>query len=75
MSPSWAIVLQALAFGGLWHIGIGFRETGSQDIIAGVASAIIIRATAGLAFGIVFQRTRNLLACSAIHVMTNTVFI
>ena len=75
MSPSWAIVLQAFAFGGLWHIGIGFKETGSQDIIAGVASAIIIRATAGVAFGIVFQRTRNLLACSVIHVVTNSVFI
>ena len=74
MSPSWAIVLQAFAFGGLWHIGIGFRETGGQDIIAGVASAIIIRATAGVAFGIVFQRTRNLLACSVIHVITNSVF-
>lgn len=75
MSPSWAIVLQALAFGGLWHIGIGFRETGSQDIIAGVANAIVIRAAMGAAFGIVFQRTRNLLACSVIHVMTNSVFI
>jgi membrane protease YdiL (CAAX protease family) len=75
MSPYWAIVLQAFAFGGLWHIGIGFRETGSQDIIAGVASAIVIRATAGLAFGIIFQRTRNLLACSVIHVVTNSVFI
>jgi membrane protease YdiL (CAAX protease family) len=74
MSPSWAIVLQALAFG-VWHIGIGFKETGRQDIIAGMASAIIIRATAGLAFGIVFQRTRNLLACSVIHVMTNSVSI
>jgi len=75
MSPSWAIVLQALAFGGLWHIGIGFRETGSQDIIAGVTNAIVIRAAMGAAFGIVFQRTRNLLACSVIHVMTNSVFI
>ena len=74
MSPSWAIVLQAFAFGGLWHIGIGFRETGGQNIIAGVASAIIIRATAGVAFGIMFQRTRNLLACSVIHVITNSVF-
>ena len=73
-SSSWAIVLQALAFG-IWHLGIGYRETGGQDIIAGAASAIIIRAMAGLAFGIIFQRTRNLLACSVFHVITNCVFI
>lgn len=72
VSPSWAVVLQALVFG-VWHLGIGFVETGGQDIITGIASAIIIRATAGLAFGIVFHRTRNLLACSVIHVVTNSV--
>ena len=42
--------------------------------IAVIAFSVIVQATAGLVFGIIFQRTRNLLACSVIHVVTNSLF-
>jgi membrane protease YdiL (CAAX protease family) len=74
LSPSWAIVIQALLFG-IWHFGanLGFRGiTGTNAVIA---FSVVVQGTAGLAFGIIFQRTRNLLACSVIHVVTNSLFI
>ncbi len=73
LSPSWAIVIQALVFG-VWHLGVGFRETEGKGILAAFASSIICQGIAGLAFGIIFQRTRNLLGCTTFHVISNSVF-
>ena len=74
LSPSWAIVIQALLFG-IWHFGANFGIRGITGINAVIAFGVMVQATAGLAFGIIFQRTRNLLACSIIHVVMNSLFI
>jgi membrane protease YdiL (CAAX protease family) len=74
LSPSWAIVIQALLFG-IWHFGANFEYKGITSINAVIAFSIVVQGTAGLAFGIIFQRTRNLFACSVIHVVINSLFI
>jgi hypothetical protein len=74
LSPSWAIVIQALLFG-IWHFGANSGYKGITGTYAVIAFSVVVQATAGLAFGIIFQRTQNLLACSVIHVVTNSLFI
>ena len=74
LSPSWSIVIQALLFG-LWHFGANHGIKGITSTAAVVAYCILFQATAGLAFGIIFQRTRNLAACTLVHIITNCVFI
>ena len=74
LSPSWAIVIQALLFG-IWHFGANSGYKGITGTYAVIAFSVVVQATAGLVFGIIFQRTRNLLACSIIHVVTNSLFI
>jgi len=74
LNPAWAIVIQALLFG-IWHFGANLGYKGITGIYAVIAFSIVVQGTAGLAFGIIFQRTRNLLACSVIHVVTNSLFI
>ena len=70
ISPSWGLVLSSLGFG-LWHIGVDAKELGG-DFLAGAAMSILIQSPMGLALGVIFLRTRNLLACSVIHVVFNT---
>jgi len=71
LSPSWAIVIQALIFG-FWHFAANFGSIGFTGSAAVIAFCVVKTATAGLAYGIIFQRTRNLLACSVIHVVSNS---
>jgi membrane protease YdiL (CAAX protease family) len=71
LNSSWAIVIQALTFG-IWHFAAHFGSRGITGIAALTAFCIVRSATFGLAYGIIFQRTRNLLACTAIHVITNS---
>ncbi|MCH8153549.1 MAG: CPBP family intramembrane metalloprotease [Planctomycetes bacterium] len=70
ISPSWALVVSSLGFG-LWHIGADAKALGG-DLLAGAALSILVQSSMGLAFGVIFLRTRNLLACSVIHVVVNT---
>jgi membrane protease YdiL (CAAX protease family) len=74
LNPSWAIVIQALLFG-IWHFGKHFNNLKHVDInstAAAIAFSIVGSAIFGLAYGIIFQRTRNILACSVIHVVINS---
>lgn len=71
LTPEWAIVIQALVFGA-WHLGLGYANTGHTGFLPALASTIVHQATIGLAFGIVFERTRNLLAPTVAHVLANT---
>ena len=70
ISPAWVLVLSSLGFG-LWHIGADAKALGG-DLLAGAALSILVQGSMGLAFGVIFLRTRNLLACSVIHVVVNT---
>jgi membrane protease YdiL (CAAX protease family) len=71
-TPAWALVLQALIFG-LWHLGAGYSATGGSDLLTAAASTIVAQASLGLAFGIIFERTRNLFASSAFHIVINSI--
>lgn len=69
--PSWALVVQALVFG-IWHLGLGFTETGHSGLLPALASTIAYQAVLGLVFGVIFERTRNLLAPSIVHILVNS---
>jgi membrane protease YdiL (CAAX protease family) len=69
--PSWALVLQAMVFG-VWHLWVGFADTGYAGWVPALASTLANQAVIGLAYGVVFERTRNLLAPSIVHVVGNT---
>lgn len=70
LNSSWAIVIQALLFG-IWHFGANYNSMSINGAIA-VTAFCAVRTVFGLAFGIIFQRTQNLLACSVIHVIFNS---
>ena len=70
-SRSWAIVIQGLLFG-VWHLGLEYKMTGHSDIIAALATTIL-SSIGGIAFGVIFERTRNLIASSVFHIVGNAV--
>lgn len=67
----WALVLQALVFG-VWHLGLGFDDTSHVGWPEALASTLAHPAVIGLAYGVAFERTRNLLAPSVAHVLANS---
>jgi hypothetical protein len=68
MTPAWALVIQAILFG-LWHLPANIGEDG--NVIAAVAICFVSQMISGLAYGIVFMRTRNLIAPSVAHTLMN----
>ena len=72
LTPEWAIVIQALLFGA-WHLGLGYTNTGGAGLLPALASTLVHQAVIGLAFGIVYERTRNLLAPTVAHVLANSI--
>lgn len=71
LSLAWALVTQALLFG-LWHLNANLAMF-DGDWPSAVAWCIVSQAMIGLLFGILFQRTRSLIAPSVVHVLINTV--
>lgn len=69
MSSDWALVVQALAFA-VWHLGADTQYMGG-DVLQGLALGIASHSIFGLAMGVIFQRTRNLIAPSIAHVVIN----
>ena len=69
ISSDWALVLQALVFA-VWHLGADTQFMGG-DVLQGLALGIASHSMFGLAMGIIFQRTRNLVASSIAHVVIN----
>lgn len=69
--PGWALVLQALVFG-VWHLGSGFANTGHAGLLPAIAITIVQQSLLGLALGILFERTRNLLVPSVVHIALNS---
>jgi membrane protease YdiL (CAAX protease family) len=69
MSAPWALALQAVVFG-LWHLQANTRSM-EGNLLAGLALCIVSQTVSGLVYGIVFQRTRNLITPSVAHVAMN----
>ncbi len=76
LDPTWAIVLQALAFG-VWHLALGFVVIGSGNIpgsnlLAALAVNITFHAVSGMGYGFLFWRSGNIIAPSIFHILNNT---
>jgi membrane protease YdiL (CAAX protease family) len=69
MASDWALVFQALTFA-IWHLGADTQYMGGE-LLQGLALGIASHSMLGLAVGIIFQRTRNLIAPSLVHVANN----
>jgi len=69
LGSEWALVLQALVFA-VWHLGADTQFMGG-DVLQGLALGIASHSISGLAMGVIFQRTRNLIAPSITHVVIN----
>ena len=65
------MVVQALVFGA-WHLGLGFDNTGHAGLLPALASTIVNQAVIGLAFGVIFERTRNLVAPTIAHILVDS---
>lgn len=69
LAPGWALAAQALLFG-LWHLEANTRMMGG-DLLAGLAVCLLSQTASGLWLGLIFQRTRNLVAPAVVHVTMN----
>ncbi len=69
LGAPWSIVASSLLFG-VWHIGANLSAFSGQ-LAPALAFCFVSQATIGLAFALVFIRTRNLLAPSVAHVLLN----
>lgn len=69
LAPGWAIAAQALLFG-LWHLEANTRMM-QGDLLAGLSVCLLSQTVSGLWLGLIFQRTRNLVAPSVVHVTMN----
>jgi membrane protease YdiL (CAAX protease family) len=73
LGNSWGIVLSGLAFGLLHDATIAASQT-HGNLVAGAAIGLLQQGIGGVGFAIVVCRTRNLLATSIIHVISNVAF-
>jgi membrane protease YdiL (CAAX protease family) len=73
LGNSWGIVLSGLAFG-LLHVATTAASQTHGNLVAGAAIGLLQQGIGGIGFAIVVCRTRNLLATSIIHVISNVAF-
>lgn len=68
LGREWALVLSSLAFG-LWHAPqVAYLSTGS-NLWVGAAASLVGYGVLGMALGLLFLRTRTLLAPSLLHII------
>lgn len=72
LGPRWGVVLASLLFG-IWHLGLGYAQTGGRSLWDGLASTVILQTMVGLVLGVIYHRTRNLIAPSVCHVVFNSI--
>ena len=70
-TPEWGLVLASLGFG-WWHID-SIHDWAGNDLLVAASLNVTVQATMGLALGVIFDRTRNLLAPSVVHAVVNSV--
>ena len=69
--PGWGLVLASLLFG-VWHVGVNAPEVG-RSIPLGLCVGVVDQSTIGLGLGVVFLRTRSLVAGTVVHMLFDTV--
>jgi len=73
LGDGWGVALSGLAFG-LLHVATETAGDAHGNPLAGTALALLLQGVGGVGFAIVLRRTRNLLATSIIHVLSNVAF-
>jgi membrane protease YdiL (CAAX protease family) len=73
LGNGWGIVLSGLAFG-LLHGASNAASQTHGNLLVGAAIGLLQQGVGGIGFAIVVCRTRNLLATSIIHVISNVAF-
>ena len=71
LGSSWGLVISSLVFGAI-HFGMNLRGA-NGDVAGAIAICVLVQAPLGLALGLMFHRTKSLLACSVVHVVINSV--
>jgi len=71
IGEGWSLVVSSLLFG-LVHLGTTTRSLGG-DYLAGLAMTVVLQACAGLVFGLMFMRTRSLIAPTIAHITLNMI--
>ena len=66
-----SLAVQALVFAG-WHAGVSLAAAPEAKLVACAVSVFVVLPI-GVALGVVFVRTRNLLAPSILNVLANTI--
>ncbi len=69
IGEGWSLVLSSLAFGA-WHLGATTAMLGG-DCVAGLALSIVSQGALGLLLGLLFMRTRSLIAPAVAHITIN----
>ena len=64
----WGLALSAFVFG-VFHVGVNARLETGGDVLAAACAGIAGQMPYGIALGVIFQRTRNLLAGSVTHML------
>lgn len=70
-TPEWGLILASLCFG-WWHLD-SIHDWAGDDLLLAAALNVVVQAPMGLALGVIFDRTRNLLAPTVVHVVANSV--
>jgi membrane protease YdiL (CAAX protease family) len=73
LGVSWGIVLSSIVFG-MGHVVTDTQGQTHNQLLVGMVIGILQQGAGSLGLAIVFHRTRNLLATSVIHVVTNVSF-
>lgn len=71
IGDGWSLVVSSLVFGAV-HWGSTTRMTGG-DYLAGLAVTVVLQACSGLVFGLMFMRTRSLIAPTVAHITLNMI--
>ncbi|HLH69116.1 MAG TPA: CPBP family intramembrane glutamic endopeptidase [Candidatus Dormibacteraeota bacterium] len=69
--PAWGVVVSSLVFG-LWHLGANWSGV-HGDPVAAACAGICTQGSLGLGLGMVFVRTRSLLAGTVVHILLDAV--
>ena len=67
IGPAWGLVVTSLTFG-IWHAGADAPAVG-RNLGLALCLGIVAQSPSGVGLGIVFQRTRSLIAGTVIHML------
>lgn len=67
---AWGLAFSSWAFG-LWHLGFALASLPDPNLPVAIAHTLMVQTVIGFGLGVIFLRTRNLVAPSVCHVLFN----